>query len=319
MLWVEITDKCNFKCIHCYNSSAYKNSNNLQLSKIYEIIKDGYLNKFNTIQFTGGEPLLHPDIEQIINYVSEYKYKAIEIYTNLSLISDKQLDLIKNNNIHIATTLLGSNSEIFEKCTHIKGGFNIWLKNAIKIKKLGIQFRISVVRMKQNENDIKNIEILLKKYSLIDENTSINPDDVRPTGRTTMNIVPEHPYINEKKVKQVVDITEEKYFFGTIYNSCWGGSLAIAANGEVYPCIFARTEKIANIHDKTLSEIIKNDVSKYWNITLDKVEKCKDCEFRYGCYDCRALSLNFGNGLYGEPVRCSYNPYNATFSDNELK
>jgi len=223
MLWVEITDKCNFKCIHCYNSSTYKNSNNLQLSKIYEIIKDGYLNKFNTIQFTGGEPLLHPDIEQIINYVSEYKYKAIEIYTNLSLISDKQLDLIKNNNIHIATTLLGSNSEIFEKCTNIKGGFNIWLKNAIKIKKLGIQFRISVVRMKQNENDIKNIEILLKKYSLIDENTSINPDDVRPTGRTTMDIVPEHPYINEKKIKQVVDITEEKYFFGTIYNSCWGG------------------------------------------------------------------------------------------------
>jgi len=48
-------------------------------------------------------------------------------------------------------------------------------------------------------------------------------------------------------------------------------------------------ESFGNIKDTTLEEALnKHGFKKYWNIKKDDVTKCKDCEFRYICTDCRA-------------------------------
>jgi len=48
-------------------------------------------------------------------------------------------------------------------------------------------------------------------------------------------------------------------------------------------------ESFGNIQDTTLEEALnKEGFKKYWDITKDQIEVCKDCEFRYICTDCRA-------------------------------
>jgi hypothetical protein len=50
-----------------------------------------------------------------------------------------------------------------------------------------------------------------------------------------------------------------------------------------------------------------------WASTKDQVAVCKDCEYRYVCFDCRPLSEGAAGGradyLHAPYPRCTYNPY----------
>ena len=58
--------------------------------------------------------------------------------------------------------------------------------------------------------------------------------------------------------------------------------------------------------------IINNDI-RY--LTKDKVDQCKDCEYRYACPDCRPDSL--GEDKLAKPWYCLYNPYDGEWNSVE--
>jgi SPASM domain peptide maturase of grasp-with-spasm system len=57
-----------------------------------------------------------------------------------------------------------------------------------------------------------------------------------------------------------------------------------------------------------LDIIIKNEFKKLWSINKNRIEVCKDCEFRYVCPDNRIPILKEKN-LYYHLTSCNYNPY----------
>ena len=66
------------------------------------------------------------------------------------------------------------------------------------------------------------------------------------------------------------------------------------------------TESFGKISEKKLSDAInEKEFKKYWTISKDKINVCKDCEFRYICTDCRA----FVESKYDKPLKCGYDPY----------
>lgn len=60
---VEIIDRCNFNCEHCYK--AGKKEQMLSLSQIKELSKDLITYNCGKITLTGGEVLLHPNFKEI--------------------------------------------------------------------------------------------------------------------------------------------------------------------------------------------------------------------------------------------------------------
>lgn len=85
-------------------------------------------------------------------------------------------------------------------------------------------------------------------------------------------------------------------------------------------------QSFGNIKDTTLKEALSHpDFKKYWNITKDQIEVCKDCEFRHICTDCRAYTerTHFDKDIdLSKPLKCGYNPYTnewAEWSTNPLK
>jgi hypothetical protein len=83
-LTIETNMTCNFGCRNCYNTNrAHVKS----LNEIYNEIETGLLKrKADTITLLGGEPTLHPDLEQIIRYI---KHKAVvcQMLTNGFILS----------------------------------------------------------------------------------------------------------------------------------------------------------------------------------------------------------------------------------------
>ncbi|QJP33306.1 grasp-with-spasm system SPASM domain peptide maturase [Nonlabens sp. Ci31] len=117
----------------------------------------------------------------------------------------------------------------------------------------------------------------------------------------------------------------ESFFVSKTCNSCLTGKISIDTSGDIKNCP-SMPESYGNIKDTTLEEAInKPDFKKYWNVTKDQIDICKDCEFRYVCTDCRAYTerTTFKEDIdLSKPLKCGYNPYTnewAEWSTNPLK
>lgn len=110
------------------------------------------------------------------------------------------------------------------------------------------------------------------------------------------------------------------------HNSCLHMKISIDINGNIRNCP-AMPFAYGNIKDTTLKEALnKKGFKRYWNLTKDDIEVCKDCEFRYICTDCRAFTERTHTNKEGldtsKPLKCGYDPYTGKWeewSTNPLK
>lgn len=109
------------------------------------------------------------------------------------------------------------------------------------------------------------------------------------------------------------------------YNTCLHKKISIDEEGFIRNCP-AIPKHFGNIKDTSLENPLNHpDFKKYWNVTKDMIDVCKDCEFRHICTDCRAYTerTHFEGDIdLSKPLKCGYNPYTnewAEWSTNPLK
>lgn len=97
------------------------------------------------------------------------------------------------------------------------------------------------------------------------------------------------------------------------HNSCLYKKISVDQNGYIRNCP-SMPQSFGNISHTSLKEASQaTDLKKYWNLTKDTIEVCKDCEFRYVCMDCRAYTERTHTNSEGvdisKPLKCGYDPY----------
>lgn len=98
------------------------------------------------------------------------------------------------------------------------------------------------------------------------------------------------------------------------YNSCLNRKISIDVNGQIRNCP-SMLKSFGNISNTSLDEVLaKKEFKKVWTITKDKIEICKDCEFRDICQDCRAYLQN-PSDIYSKPIKCGYDPYTGKWEN----
>lgn len=116
------------------------------------------------------------------------------------------------------------------------------------------------------------------------------------------------------KKDDFVKADEESYTFNHICNNCWGHKIAVTKDGKIRPCIYSTIiiDDLKNLNNSNTIEKIKS----YWYITKDNVEKCKECELKYFCIDCREIAQRENNSnLYATNPNCKYNPHMGVWQD----
>ena len=89
---VDVGHKCNVNCLHCYHKHEAEKGYKPKTELIQRILKAK--DRGNTyIDFTGGEPTLHPDIVELVNLCTENNLKCC-IITNGMTGAKKQKELI---------------------------------------------------------------------------------------------------------------------------------------------------------------------------------------------------------------------------------
>lgn len=295
-VWIEITNMCNLKCVHCYDEALCGNGKIMQLKQFKHIVDELVEYGVKKIQIIGGEPfILGKKLQIYLNYCIG-KFDYIEIFTNGTLINDEDLVYIKKNNIKIALSVYSYIEEQHNKVT--KNNLS-WKKTNLTIKKLqeqDIEYRVKNVLMKDLEIGEKNTSL----YEL-----SHRKDIVRLTGRANLNLISDElirkKLITENNIiyklkKNVV----EKNISG---HNCFSRRLYFSVDLNVYPCVMERRFCHGTISNNHLKDIIKDDIRF---LTKDKINECCSCEFRYCCFDCRPDSN--GKDKLEKPWYCTYLP-----------
>jgi SPASM domain peptide maturase of grasp-with-spasm system len=128
-------------------------------------------------------------------------------------------------------------------------------------------------------------------------------------------------YKNECGLIRGLDFRINQFLFleSFSYNNCLNKKFSISCDGNIVNCPSLQQEfgNINNIASKDLLNIVNNnDFKNYWHICKDKIEICKDCEFRYMCMDCRAFIKDPEN-IFSQPAKCGYNPYIAKWNGQD--
>lgn len=306
MLWLKITEACNYKCIHCYDECNFKlNENSISLDKYVSVVRDLHFSfGVDNVQLIGGEPLLKGKefVFSLIGLLKTIGIKNIEIFTNCSLIDDEYVNFLRENSVSIATSLYSQHADVHDKITTVKGSYLKTLTACKKLIECGVNLRIASTIMKENQEEITTIEKWVRKTLMINNSGF---DIVRPIGRAVnkkhfpVELFNQYRAITNKNIA----IRGFKYYDNNMkYNSCWGNKLCIDYKGNLYPCIMSNTSfgTIKNAIDLWTKETSPRFLHN------DKITSCKECEFRYSCLDCRAMSESVG--LISQPYYCSYCP-----------
>lgn len=236
----------------------------------------------------------------------------IEIFTNGTLISKRTAERIKELGIQIAISIYSSIPEIHDRVTQTPGSYEKTMRVIHLLKEAGVPIRAAIVVMKQNQDTIENTLEMVRDLGL---NIS-GPDIVRPSGRgqdveTVPNIAALLKYGLVTRPNFSTDPTSFRR--NQLYHPCLAGKLAITTDGKVIPCIFSRDKTVGDLRKIDLEDILASEeVEEKWKLTKDDVLVCRDCEYRYACFDCCPLAKGSScrKDYSSSPFpRCTYDPY----------
>lgn len=165
-----ITEKCNFNCPMCHVvNSRLKNLNQISLKTIKKIADEGY--KYGvSFQLSGGEPLMHPEIINIIKYLHQKKIPT-SLVTNGLLLEKYAKEIVDSGLDFLAISLDGPDEATQYKRGYVKNSFDQIIKGIKKIVKLrgNNQFpniRIATVITKSNLHNFDQIYPVIEKLKV---------------------------------------------------------------------------------------------------------------------------------------------------------
>lgn len=136
-----ITDRCNFKCPYCRGVKKEQRGD-ISLKNAKQIIDIWAQDRLKNIRFSGGEPTIHPDLNEMIKYAKLKKIERIAVSTNGYKDIDFYKELIESGVSDFSISLDACCSEFGqEMCGGIDGA---WEKVVSNIKELSKQVYVTL-------------------------------------------------------------------------------------------------------------------------------------------------------------------------------
>ena len=299
---IEITRRCNAKCVHCIIDAGQAMPVELSTQEILTLIEDMNDLGCQSIALTGGEPFLRKEWPLFLQKINSLDMQAI-FMTNAMLINDDVLDILKlYPNTAIGISLDGPDKETHDYVRGVSGIFEHFCEIVPKLKEIGIYVAIPTTVMQSNYDKLDDILNLLISLGVDAWQLQI----VKPSER-----LPKDELLTEKQYYDLAKkITEyrENYLdkINIMESDCigyfsqlqpklhiqnWRGcecgiySVSIEADGNVKGCPNMNNSE-GNIKTRPFKEIWADHNSFKYNrspqIELLK-GYCNECKHKYIC------------------------------------
>ena len=312
MSW-NVTRECNMKCSHCYiNATEKKLAHELTTTEGKNFMDQICQVSKPLLILSGGEPLLRPDIYELIQYGTSKGLK-MGLGSNGSLIDDTVAAKLKEAGI--ATVSISLDSHIPAQHDEFRGVTGSWEKaiNACKaLRKNNILIQVNTTLTQQNYDQIDDImrlaeEIGVENFHLFflvptgrgAKLTDISPQKYEDMITNTFAKVAKHKLnVRPSCAPQFMRIAKG---MGLDMRQWVRGCLAglyycrIYPNGDVTPCPYLPV-KLGNVREKAFKEIWFNSpIFKSLRDPTALKGKCGACEFGLSCGGCRARAYGLSS------------------------
>jgi 12,18-didecarboxysiroheme deacetylase len=165
VVW-NVTRRCNLKCIHCYsNSRNVFYADELTTEQGKALIADLAAFGSPVILFSGGEPMMRPDLHELAAFAVE-KGMRVVISTNGTLITRKEAAVYKRIGLSYIGVSLDGLKNVHDRFRGVKGAFNATLQGIRNARDAGIKVGIRFTISKWNYGEIPAIFDFIEKENI---------------------------------------------------------------------------------------------------------------------------------------------------------
>ena len=310
---VQLTEKCNYTCSFCFNRQGNNSScGDMQKETAKKIISKIASEGIEKVRFTGGEPLLHPNLFELLSFA---KSKGLEtmLNTNASLLTKaKCKELAKNtDSVLVSVHSLSLNSKVVE--------------NVKELAKKNLFPKAATILTKENISSLEKFHAIIQKL----------PFSQWVLLRQIPNSLNKNPVSRQDMEKAVEKITvfnserkkDERFLIeNALPFCCWkpekvskvslGGihedghsSLFVNCFGEIKPSYFLDVD-LGNALENSFMDSWQSDFMVRMNSLEFIAEPCHKCKHVMKCMSGSRFSALFSNkSLYALDPLAAPNEY----------
>ena len=314
------TNQCNLKCSHCYQDAELTTAEGKKL--IDEIARAG----FKIMIFSGGEPLMRPDIYELVAYAASKGLRPV-FGTNGTLITKEVAQKLKDSGAAAMGISLDSLDE--EKHNKFRGdaeAYSRTIQGMKNCREVGLPFQIHTTIMDWNKGEICDIiDFAVEMGAMAEyifflipvgrgvyiEDTAVEVMEYENLLRTIMEkqkqvSIPIKPTCAPqftRVAKQVGVDLDPRFTRGCLAGLTY---CIVSPIGKVRPCAYM-VEEAGDVHDTPFDEIWKNSALFQQLRTQDYKGACGKCGYKGICGGCRARSAYYHDGdIMQEDSYCAF-------------
>lgn len=180
----ELTYGCNLRCVHCFNPTHRALPRELSTSEVLHLLDELAAFGVLTVTFTGGEPVVRPDIHKILLHARS-KGMLIRLLTNATRADATLVStLLECGAEQICVSIYGATAATYERMTGITGSYTAFLHGLTLLTKadLPIVVRMPVTSLNDHEVEAcrRLVEHLGRKFQYSLDMTPTVTGDLSP-------------------------------------------------------------------------------------------------------------------------------------------
>lgn len=331
---LNVTGRCNLKCLHCSAGSDASYAYDMTLAQLRGVIEAIERAGIIKVHISGGEPLFHKDIFEILSFLKE-KEIPITLFTNATLVTPEIAKRLVSDALilSISTSLDGANARSHDALRG-KGAFERGLRGIRLLSKADFKIHATCMISKLNMNELAQIAQLAEDLGI-----TISLGHVTLVGRAQENR--ELFTFTKSEMDTIFDTVK---WLSTQFNCVKGGaalewprrkadvaqgiktqtkpgqqlahcsickeSVSIRPDGWMVPCNTFWDYEIGNVLTTDIREIYRSEkaqkIRDLSGHTSDELDGCSDCLYTGICSGgCRACAYMSSKSLTGiDEFRC---------------
>ncbi|MCC7107367.1 MAG: radical SAM protein [Chloroflexi bacterium] len=162
VVWT-VTRKCNLACIHCYAAAGNQDfPGELSHEEGRALLKDLADFGVPVVLFSGGEPLIRPDILELATYARELGLR-ITFSTNGTLVTPEIAGRLKRLGVGYVGISLDGIDETHDYFRGVKGAFEAALAGIRHCQAAGLRVGVRLTLTRHTVRDLDNLFELLQR------------------------------------------------------------------------------------------------------------------------------------------------------------
>ena len=232
-IYFYLTEGCNLRCRHCWIAPKYQTEGKtypaLDFDLFKSIIEQAKPLGLTGVKLTGGEPLLHPQFSEILEYIQTEDLRLI-VETNGVLCTPELAQKIAAcKEPFVSVSLDGADAETHEWVRSVTGCFEAALRGVQNLAEVGLRPQLIMTIMRHNKGQMESLVRLAEGLGA----GSVKFNIVQPTARG------ERMYLTGETlgIEELVDLgkwVENTLSTATYLNLYYDHPIAFRALGKMF-------------------------------------------------------------------------------------